>query len=53
MADALQALNLLAGESVDLAFRLEENQHPDFGGLQLVLCDAARSAVAATATASA
>jgi len=53
MADTLQALNLLAGESVDLAFRLEENQHPDFGGLQLVLCDAARSAVAATATASA
>jgi len=53
MADTLQALNLLAGESVDLAFRLEENQHPDFGGLQLVLCDATRSPVAATATASA
>ena len=52
MADTLQPLNLLAGESIDLAFRLEENQHPDFGGLQLVLCDAARSAiVTATATA--
>jgi hypothetical protein len=46
----LQPMNLVAGESLDLAFRLEENQHPDFGGLQLVLCDAARSAVAATAT---
>jgi single-stranded-DNA-specific exonuclease len=51
MADTLQPLNLLAGESLDLAFRLEENHHPDFGGLQLVLCDAARSAVAVTASA--
>ena len=51
MADTLQPMNLLAGESVDLAFRLEENHHPDFGGLQLILCDAARSAVAATASA--
>src|SRR3954468_8811248 len=51
MADALQPMNLLAGESLDLAFRLEENQHPDFGGLQLVLCDAARAVVAAIATA--
>jgi single-stranded-DNA-specific exonuclease len=51
MADSLQPMNLLAGESLDLAFRLDENHHPDFGGLQLVLCDAARSRVAATATA--
>src|SRR4051812_2912329 len=51
MADSLQPMNLLAGESLDLAFRLDENHHPDFGGLQLVLCDAARSTVAATATA--
>jgi single-stranded-DNA-specific exonuclease len=51
MADTLQPLNLLVGESLDLAFRLEENHHPDFGGLQLVLCDAARSAVAAKASA--
>src|SRR4051812_36271183 len=53
MADTLQPLNLLAGESLDLAFRLEENHHPDFGGLQLILCDAARSAVAVPATATA
>src|SRR3954463_4423473 len=51
MADTLQALNLVAGESLELAFRLEENHHPDFGGLQLVLCDAARSAVAVTTSA--
>jgi len=49
MAENLQDLNLLAGESLDLAFRLEENQHPEFGGLQLILCDLGRTAVAATA----
>jgi len=51
MAENLQTLNLLAGESLDLAFRLDENQHPEFGGLQLILCDLARAAVAATAQA--
>src|SRR3954468_1351887 len=51
MAENLQALNLLAGESLDLAFRLDENQHPEFGGLQLILCDLTRTAVAATAQA--
>jgi hypothetical protein len=44
-------LSLLAGENLDLAFKLEENQHPEFGGLQLVLCDAHRSAAAVTASA--
>jgi len=51
MADHLQLLNLIAGDSLDLAFRLEENQHPEFGGLQLILCDLTRAAVAATAQA--
>jgi len=51
MAENLQGLNLLAGEPLDLAFRLDENQHPEFGGLQLILCDLARAAVAATAQA--
>jgi single-stranded-DNA-specific exonuclease len=51
MAEKLQNLNLLAGESLDLAFRLEENQHPEFGGLQLILCDLSRTAVATTAQA--
>jgi len=50
-AEELQGLNLLAGEPLDLAFKLEENQHPEFGGLQLVLCGLARTAVAATAQA--
>lgn len=51
MAENLQALNLIAGESIDLAFRLDENQHPEFGGLQLILCDLTRAAAAATAQA--
>ena len=51
MAEHLQGLNLIAGESLDLAFRLDENQHPEFGGLQLILCDLGRAAVAATAQA--
>jgi single-stranded-DNA-specific exonuclease len=51
MAEHLQTLNLVSGDSLDLAFRLDENQHPEFGGLQLILCDLARAAVAATAQA--
>jgi single-stranded-DNA-specific exonuclease len=51
MAEHLQSLNLISGDSLDLAFRLDENQHPEFGGLQLILCDLARAAVAATAQA--
>ena len=51
MAEDLQGLNLLSGEPLDLAFRLDENQHPEFGGLQLILCDLTRAAVAASAQA--
>jgi single-stranded-DNA-specific exonuclease len=39
MAERFQATPLVAGDRVDLAFTLEENTHPDFGGLQLVLKD--------------
>src|SRR3954467_3210001 len=49
LAENLQSLNLIAGETLDVAFRLDENQHPEFGGLQLILCDLTRAAVAATA----
>ncbi len=31
--------NILAGDVVDAAFTLEHNDHPDFGGLELLLCD--------------
>ena len=34
-----RAEGILAGDSVDAAFTLEHNDHPDFGGLELRLCD--------------
>ena len=34
-----QADELLAGDHLDLAFRLTEREHPDFGGLQLEVVD--------------
>jgi single-stranded-DNA-specific exonuclease len=42
MAERFAEPPLLAGDRVDIAFRVEENSHPDFGGLQLVLCDLMR-----------
>ncbi|MFB3815317.1 MAG: single-stranded-DNA-specific exonuclease RecJ [Terriglobales bacterium] len=37
-------------DSLDLAFTVVENCHPDFGGLELSVCDFARSAVATANT---
>src|SRR5438552_926527 len=39
MAERTQSEWLIAGERLDLAFTLEENQHPDFGGPQMILRD--------------
>ena len=40
MAERLQKHPLAFGETLDIAYRIERNTHPDFGGtLQLVLCD--------------
>ncbi len=39
MAAFLAEHPLAPGDSLDLAFRLDRNHHPDFGGLQLVLSD--------------
>jgi single-stranded-DNA-specific exonuclease len=41
MAERLQAAGLLAGDRVDIAFKLEHNSHPEFGGLELCLEDIA------------
>jgi len=38
------ACSLAAGDSLDIAYRLDYNSHPDFGGLQMVLVDIVRSA---------
>lgn len=47
MADRLLAEGLLPGDSADIAFSLDENSHPEFGGLQLILKDLRKQAVAA------
>ncbi len=43
---AERAQEILAGDSVDAAFTLEHNDHPDFGGLELRLCDVRKTAAA-------
>jgi single-stranded-DNA-specific exonuclease len=42
MADRLAQQSLLAGDVLDLAFTVDYNEHPDFGGVQLSLVDFAR-----------
>jgi single-stranded-DNA-specific exonuclease len=53
MAERLQNQPLAFGDTLDVAYRIERNTHPDFGGgLQLVMCDfeLAGRAVATSAT---
>jgi len=52
MAERTAQDPLLAGDVLDLAFTVDYNEHPDFGGVQLNLVDFARVArVAAVASA--
>ncbi len=53
MADRVAENPLLAGDVLDLAFTVEYNQHPDFGGVQLSLVDFARVAPMAVAASTA
>lgn len=39
MAARLQAAKLLAGDTLDIAFTIGHNDHPDYGGLELSLRD--------------
>jgi single-stranded-DNA-specific exonuclease len=39
MAERLQDSPLLAGDTIDIAFTIGHNDHPDFGGLELSLRD--------------
>ena len=39
MADRIQQAQLLPGDALDIAFTLDQNDHPDFGGLELSLRD--------------
>lgn len=50
MADRIKRDAVIAGDLLDVAFTVEENTHPDFGGLQLSVCDFARANGAASST---
>jgi single-stranded-DNA-specific exonuclease len=39
MAAAVEAMNLAVGDKLDIVYRLRENEHPEFGGLELELLD--------------
>lgn len=43
MAERISAEGILANDSIDLAFTLDENTHPEFGGIELRICDFRRS----------
>jgi single-stranded-DNA-specific exonuclease len=42
LAERVQQLQLLPGDTLDVAFTVGYNDHPDFGGLELILCDLLR-----------
>ena len=44
MAERAVKESLLLGDVLDLAFTVDYNTHPDFGGVQLTLMDFARPA---------
>ena len=39
MAERLKQVPLLAGDTVDIAFTIGHNDHPEYGGLELSLRD--------------
>jgi single-stranded-DNA-specific exonuclease len=46
MAERVTADPLVVGDSLDVAFTLEHNDHPEYGGLELRVCDFRRAAAA-------
>lgn len=50
MREQTDALGLTVGESLDIAYAIEENTDPEFGGIQLILKDLRRSSVAVATT---
>lgn len=46
MAERVSEQSLLVGDILDMAFTLDYNQHPDFGGVQLNLLDYTRGVAA-------
>jgi single-stranded-DNA-specific exonuclease len=45
MAERIAQEGILANETIDLAFTLDENTHPEFGGIELRVCDFRRSEI--------
>jgi hypothetical protein len=43
LKEPCDALQLLTGDRLDIAYTLDMNDHPDFGGLELSLRDIKRS----------
>jgi hypothetical protein len=39
MAERIKQAELLPGDALDIAFTLDHNDHPEFGGLELSLRD--------------
>jgi hypothetical protein len=39
MAERLETAKLLAGDTLDIAFTVGHNDHPEYGGLELSLRD--------------
>lgn len=48
MAERISSDGILANDSLDVAFSLDENTHPEFGGIELRLCDFQRCGLAKT-----
>ena len=46
MAERVSAEGILANDCVDVAFTLDENTHPEFGGIELRVCDFRRTTAA-------
>ncbi len=42
-AEPVQRLGLVVGDELDLLYRLRENEHPEFGGLELEIVDLRRA----------
>jgi single-stranded-DNA-specific exonuclease len=53
MAERLQQEQLLPGDLLDIAFTIGHNDHPEFGGLELTLCDFASQPRSASVTSAA
>jgi single-stranded-DNA-specific exonuclease len=43
MAELVTQQKLLPGDGLDIAFTVGQNEHPEFGGLELTLCDLRRA----------